>query len=179
MKNFILKLKRSLVILLTEDSKLENTDLKALSLELRDKLGVTPRILDLAVSKTAAKIKLSELNNAKVKARAFMNDKLSNQAVEMALEEQSAEYVSDFQKRLNTGEVSVSELNLLKSLKTEVAEAENSFGSGEVRNQSSQTEEEEYMHILQNQADIWCNASHPQYEKVFNRKIALQKRLGL
>ena len=37
----------------TEDSKLENTDLKALSLELRDKTGVTPRILDLAVSKTA------------------------------------------------------------------------------------------------------------------------------
>ena len=106
-----------------------------------------------------------------------MNDKLNQQAVEAALEEQDASYVTDFKSRFASGQVSKAELNLLKSMKKEVVEADNSFKTDEINNRSLQNEEDEYIHILQDQAHIWCDPGHPEHKKVNDRKLQLKQLL--
>lgn len=166
---------------LKESSKLENAELKSLSHELRDSVNVPTRVMDAAVAKTARYIKETEKNNNIAAARSVLNDGLKKQAIEKALGDIGGKVASTFQERLQSGQVSKYELEILISQGKDAEESSTSFDFGS-ETQKKSTQEElwaELQDINRNKAAIWTNLAHPLYKQTVNRKEELKKKLKI
>ena len=179
-KEFIGQVKEFFGETSSESSKLENADLQTISQALRDQTGVSPRLMDLAVSKTASTLSERKSKANISEAKVFLKDAVNKKAVETGLDNMNDDYKKEFNNRLKSGKVSKSELDVLSALGRDDETADSSFTIGaETQNNNEDALVIELHDLIDNHGHILHNEGHPRFAEYNQRVERLKKQLKI
>lgn len=163
---------------LSSAKSIHEGDLAEISEKAAEELGISTKMADAISAKVQKSMASNLAKNRISKAQEVMTDPEARRAVVNAVKSKGGEYSADFNKRLQIGQVSVQELELLQEAGKTLVEAELGL-EGEVDNDSYDSAEAELIDITNNQAHIWTNESHPDFMRVTQKIAKLKRKLGI
>ena len=142
-------------------------------------LGVATKLVDVAAATVAKEVVTSKANENKKAASEVLGDPLKKQSIVNAVKAKGGDYASSFQKRLNEGRVTATELELLQEAGQPLIEADLGLKGEDMSEEAQKDAQIELFRIQDKEAHIYTQPNHPQYTKTVDKMNRLKKKLGI